>query len=142
MKFADIFDNALLYKLFQFSVVSNSSRLRIRDNVLKPIGVEKVLDFGCGIGYHSLDFSDSDYLGIEPLSSCVDRANKMYRAKNSNFIVGDHSTLTSIPDSSFDVVIAMGVLHHIDDEIFFKFVKVFLSPNPFLFINSQFIFTN
>lgn len=123
MKFADIFDNALLYKLFQFSVISNSSRQRIRDEVLKPIGVEKVLDFGCGIGYHSLDFSDSDYLGIEPLSSCVVKANKMYKAKNSNFIVGDHLTLSSIADSSFDVVIAIGVLHHIDDEIFFQFVK-------------------
>jgi ubiquinone/menaquinone biosynthesis C-methylase UbiE len=123
MKLADVFDNAQFYKLFQFSVISNASKLRITDEVLKPIGVDKVLDFGCGIGHHSLDFSDSSYLGIEPLSSCVEKANKMYRAQNSKFIVGDHLTLNSIPSSSFDVVIAIGVLHHIEDEIFFAFVK-------------------
>lgn len=123
MKLASIFNNAQLYKLFQFSVISNANKLRIRQEVLKPSGVGRVLDFGCGIGYHSLDFSKSNYLGIEPLSSCVQKANKMYKTQNSNFIVGDHFTLNSIPDLSFDVVIAIGVIHHIEDEIFFEFVK-------------------
>jgi ubiquinone/menaquinone biosynthesis C-methylase UbiE len=123
MRLANIFDSAQLYKLFQFSVISNANKVRIREEVLKPSKVGKVLDFGCGIGYHSIDFSDSVYLGIEPLSNCVEKANKMYKTQNSNFIVGDHSSLNSIPDSSFDVVIAIGVLHHIEDEIFVEFIK-------------------
>jgi ubiquinone/menaquinone biosynthesis C-methylase UbiE len=123
MKLADIFNNAQLYKLFQFSVISNASKERIRNEVLKPTGVERVLDFGCGIGTYALDFRQSDYLGIEPLSGCIEKANKMHRTHNSNFIVGDHLTLKTIPDSSFDLVIAIGVLHHIDDKIFSEFVK-------------------
>jgi len=123
MKLANIFDNEWLYKLFQFAVISNANKARICDEVLKPVGVKSVLDFGCGIGYHSEDFRDSEYLGIEPLSGCVDVANKMYKKSNRSFIVGDHETLKSIPDSSFELVIAIGVLHHIDNRVFSQFIE-------------------
>ncbi len=123
MKFANIFDNPQLYKLFQSALISTGSKLRIRNEVIKPIGVNRVLDFGCGIGNLSEDFRNADYLGIEPLPSCVDKANRLYKTPRTNFIVGDHSYLNSIPDSSFDLVIAIGVLHHIDDHIFSEFVR-------------------
>ena len=123
MKLANIFDNAQLYKLFQFAVISNGSKARIREEVLKPVGVNKVLDFGCGIGYHSEDFRNSDYLGIEPLASCVDKANRMYKRTGISFILGDHLSLKSIPDSSFDLVIAIGVLHHIDNQFFLNLLE-------------------
>jgi hypothetical protein len=69
-------------------VISNANKRRIKEEVLKPLGVGSVLDFGCGIGYHSMDFSESVYLGIEPLSSCVEKVNKIYKTQISNFIIG------------------------------------------------------
>ena len=123
MKLANLFNNATAYKFFQFAVVSKKSKITIINEVLKPQGVIKVLDFGCGIGYHSEDFGDSEYLGIEPLPSCVNVANRLYKRSNSTFLVGDHLSLRSIPDSSFDVIIAIGVLHHINDEIFSEFIQ-------------------
>jgi hypothetical protein len=57
--------------MFQSVVMRRGSLTVIRDEVLKPKGVDKILDFGCGIGYHSLEFSNSNYLGVEPLKGCV-----------------------------------------------------------------------
>ena len=123
MKIANFFDNARLYELFQFSVVRRGTSEILRNQVLKPFGVKKVLDFGCGIGYHSKEFVDSEYLGIEPLSDCVNKAHRIFKNSKNNFIVGDHESLKSIPDLSYDLVIALGVLHHINNSILDEFIK-------------------
>ena len=51
MKPSQIFDNAYLFKWFQ-KIVSreNSSKLIIKE-IIRPAGVKKVIDFGCGIGH-------------------------------------------------------------------------------------------
>jgi cyclopropane fatty-acyl-phospholipid synthase-like methyltransferase len=123
VRIVDIFDNANIYKLFQFAITSSNTSRVIRDEVLKPDHINDVLDFGCGVGYHSLEFKDANYLGIEPLTSCVQKAHKMYSSANSRFILGDHRSLQEIPDSSFDLVIAIGVLHHVNDSIATAFIK-------------------
>jgi len=123
MRLSDVFDNPKLYELFQYGVARPGTPSIIRDEVLKPIGVQKVMDFGSGIGYHSRIFDKSEYLGIEPLEGCVKRANNLHHAPNRKFLVGDHRTLKKIPSASFDLVIAIGVLHHIDDETFSEFIK-------------------
>jgi ubiquinone/menaquinone biosynthesis C-methylase UbiE len=123
MKIANMFDNAKLYELFQFGVARRGTSEIIRNQVLKPYAVKKVLDFGCGIGYHSKEFVNSEYLGIEPLSDCVNKANRMFKNSGNNFIVGDHESLKSINDSSYDLIIALGVLHHINNSIFDEFIK-------------------
>jgi ubiquinone/menaquinone biosynthesis C-methylase UbiE len=122
MKFAKIFDNANLYRLFQFSVMRPDTLNIIRNEVLKPESVYKVLDFGCGIGYHSIEFPKSNYLGIEPLESCVRKANAMFSGDNRTFVLGDHRELRKIPDSSYDLIIAIGVLHHVDDVVMGEFL--------------------
>jgi ubiquinone/menaquinone biosynthesis C-methylase UbiE len=123
MKIAKIFDNANLYKIFQYSVSRRGTDKIIRDEILKPKNVDNVLDFGCGIGYHANEFLESNYLGIGPLQSCVDKANFMFSRSGAKFIAGDHNALRIVPDSSYDVIMAIGVLHHIDDLIFHEFLK-------------------
>lgn len=123
MKIADVFNNARLYELFQFWIGRRGLSEIVHHKIIKPQGVKKILDFGCGIGYHSTEFPNSEYLGIEPLQGCVDKANKMFKNSKNSFILGDHTTLKSIPDSSFDLIIAIGVLHHINDSIFDEFIR-------------------
>ncbi len=123
MRLANIFDNPKLYQSFQNGVVKSGTLELIRDQVLKPNGVKNVLDFGCGNGYHSTYFPQAQYLGIEPLEECVRQARKMFNALNVKFLVGNQLTLKSIPDSSFEQIIAIGVIHHIDNEIFADFLK-------------------
>ena len=123
MRLVNLFDNASLYKFFQFSVSRRNTSSVIREEILKPDGVQDVLDFGCGIGYHSLEFPNANYLGIEPLQSCVKKAHKLFNETNRRFILGDHKTLKEIPDSSFDLILAIGVLHHINDDIVSEFLE-------------------
>ena len=92
MPIANLFDNANLYKIFQFAVSRQNTFTVIRQEVLKPEGVQDVLDFGCGIGYHSLEFPNANYLGIEPLQSCITKAHDLFSGTNRRFVLGDHKT--------------------------------------------------
>jgi SAM-dependent methyltransferase len=121
MRISQVFDNAKLYETFQFFVAKNSTHRIIRDEIIKPVGVSEVLDFGCGIGYHSKLFTTANYLGIEPLASCIKMANANYSGSNVEFRLGDHSLLKTLKSESFDLVVAIGVLHHIDNEILERF---------------------
>jgi SAM-dependent methyltransferase len=118
-----MFDNAKLYELFQFATASRKNKQFITDQIINPKGVSDVLDFGCGVGYHSQLFKSGNYLGIEPISSCIDLANRKYAESNIKFLKGDHLHLKTLESNSFDLVIAIGVVHHIDNEVFNVLIK-------------------
>lgn len=123
MKLSQVFDRPKLYELFQ-SIVSRHGTLdTVKNEIVKPDQIKSVLDFGCGIGNHSELFKSAHYLGIEPLEACVAVANEKYASSMVEFKMGNHLDLKSLPVSSFDLVIAIGVLHHIDSEVFIEFVK-------------------
>lgn len=123
MNIAKVFDNANLYNLFQLGVQKSGTRDFLNSEILKTDLVDKVLDFGSGIGHKSELFQDKQYLGIEPLESCVRVAKRLYEDSNTKFLLGDHTTLKSLPGGTFDLVFAIGVLHHIDNLVFSEFVK-------------------
>lgn len=123
MKIAQVFDNAKLYEIFQSVVDRRETQEIIRNEILKPDQITNVLDFGCGIGYHSELFKSAHYLGIEPLEACIAVANRRYASSRVEFELGDHLSMKALPDNSFDLVIAIGVLHHIDNEIFGEFIQ-------------------
>lgn len=123
MKPSQIFDNAYLFKWFQKIVSPKNSSKLIIEEIIRPAGVKKVIDFGCGIGHLANEFESAEYLGIEPLKKCVDLAQKNYRSITANFIVGDHNNLTSIPRETYDLIIAIGVLHHMDNQAVQVFIK-------------------
>lgn len=117
MKLADIFNQPKLYSLLQGALKTR----RYEDNLSNLIGESsnlRVLDFGCGPGDLYPRFKNCFYLGIDPLQNCIDRALSRYgqNIDSRTFQVGDHLTLNHLPDGSFDLVIAIGVLHHISDE--------------------------
>ena len=147
MKISQLFDRPALYKLFQFAISTKDSRNLLKNEVIKPEGIESILDFGCGIGNMSQHFPNSKYLGIEPLQKCVDSANKRYANDMKHFIVGNQLTLKSLKSESFDLIIAIGVLHHMNDnsaQEFFQEAKRILRRggrittfDPYLYANQN-----
>ncbi len=123
MKFSRMFDNAKLYELFQFAAASRKNQQFITERIINPAGISEVLDFGCGVGYHSGLFKSGNYLGIEPINSCIDLAKRKYAKSNVTFVKGDHLHLKTLESNSFDLVIAIGVIHHIDNDIFSVLVQ-------------------
>ena len=47
----------------------------------------------------------------------------MYKDSTATFLLGDHTALKSLPEGTFDLIFAIGVLHHIDDLVFNEFVE-------------------
>lgn len=123
VRISQIFDEPKLYEFFQSIVSKQGTLATIKDEIIRPDSVIRVLDFGCGIGIHSKLFTTSEYLGIEPLEACVAVAKQKYANSRVEFKIGNHLNLKTLPASSFDLVIAIGVLHHINSEIFGEFVK-------------------
>lgn len=105
-----------VYELFQRAVGAHSSRSTyVRDHV-RPQEGELVLDIGCGPGdilphlpagvqYHGLDHS----------AAYISAAKQRY-GERGLFEVKDVADLVAEQPSSYDVIMANGVLHHLDDE--------------------------
>ena len=71
----------------------------------------QILDLPCGTGIFSPLFPDATYTGIDLGEHYVLRARKQFPQKK--FLVGDALDL-KFPDKSFDSVLTIGFLHHLD----------------------------
>ncbi len=72
---------------------------------------ERVLDIGCGTGEFSVFFNPDNYIGVDIEKKYIDYALKNYKGK---FMVVDANRLP-FNDGSFQKVVIVGVLHHLDD---------------------------
>jgi SAM-dependent methyltransferase len=103
-----------IYRLFQSAVGASRSRAVLaNEHLCAPFG-GKVLDIGCGTGEIIEYLSNVSYTGFDPNPAYVDHARAKY-GNRGDFRVG---SITSPPELSgpFDVVMALGVLHHLDNE--------------------------
>lgn len=80
-----------------------------------PSGIERLLDVGCAWGYgtHHFTLKSRDVVGLEPNSASA----AIFRARYPHLQLVE-STMESIPlePQSFDVIVALDVLEHVQDE--------------------------
>ena len=78
-----------------------------------------VLEIGCGTGYYGMFFTDKckNYTGIDlspdNIKTFQDKINNS-NLKNLYALVGDATNLTSLCDKSYDVVLVLGPMYHLD----------------------------
>jgi SAM-dependent methyltransferase len=105
-----------LYNVFQAVVGGNAlGRRFIQDHIRAKPG-DKVIDIGCGPARVLQSLSAVEYFGFDIDPDYIAFARRKYGDKGT-FVVGDTRSLRD--DSRFkdaDIVLAISVLHHLDDE--------------------------
>jgi SAM-dependent methyltransferase len=105
-----------LYNAFQAAVGATTLRRRLSVNHVRAKPGDKVIDIGCGSAPALQWLPEVEYIGIDINPDCIALARRTY-ASRGTFIVGNPQSVRG--DSRFkaaDIVIAIGVLHHLDDE--------------------------
>jgi cyclopropane fatty-acyl-phospholipid synthase-like methyltransferase len=105
-----------LYNAFQAAVGATALRRRLIENHVRAKPGDKLIDIGCGSAPALQWLREVEYIGLDTNPDCIALARRTY-ASRGTFIVGNAQSVRG--DSRFkaaDIVIAIGVLHHLDDE--------------------------
>jgi len=111
----DILDVPSVYALFRRLFGLDQFLQDLVDNEIKPSPGSRILDIGCGNGDLYKFLGDVDYVGIDSNRDCITRANSQF-GTNATFLYADlaHFDITTL--GTFDHIVGVGILHHIDDE--------------------------
>lgn len=102
-----------LYSLLQMSLGASSGRERLVREFIRPRPGDHILDLGCGPADILPSLGKVSYVGIDLNSAHIASASARY-GDRGRFLSGDFSLLNEI-DMQFDIVICIGLLHHLDD---------------------------
>lgn len=86
---------------------------------IRPAPNLDILDVGCGPGDIAPDMQGARYVGVDLSIDYVERAKAHY-GHLGRFYASDVADLPNIIDDKFDVVVATGLLHHLDDDTVVK----------------------
>jgi len=103
-----------VYRLFQKLVGATRTRRTLaREYILAAPG-DRVLDIGCGTA-EILDFLPGvDYVGFDQSRSYIESARRRHGSRGT-FLDRDVGAVDAGELGEFDRVLALGVLHHLDD---------------------------
>jgi SAM-dependent methyltransferase len=102
-----------VYSIFANFIGATSARTQLVEEHLHPCVGDKVLDIGCGPA-DILEFLPSvDYIGFDASSRYIAAAQKRFSTRGQFFCATVNQA--SLQEENFDLIIAFGILHHLDD---------------------------
>ena len=103
-----------MYSGFQRLMGAHSGRQDLVRQFIKPKKGMKILDIGCGPAEILAYLPPVDYWGFDISGPYIDQATKRF-GEHGRFVCKhlSFSDLQNLP--KFDVVLGLGVLHHLDD---------------------------
>lgn len=113
-----------IYAAAQLAVGAARARRVLVDEFLAlPSGV-RILDVGCGPGVLTAMLpAPASYLGVDLNPAYVSAARARY-SEPFRFELGDAADLKLPAATEYDVVVVVGLLHHLDDEAVRRLVEV------------------
>jgi SAM-dependent methyltransferase len=102
-----------VYQFF-FNMVGGPERSRIlvRDYI-RPKAGDRILEIGCGPGTIVPYLPRTEYVGFDVSQEYIDQARE--RFPNAAFVCERVSELTLPNRGYYDIVLALAILHHLDD---------------------------
>lgn len=129
--------------IWGWSTPAGKSRALRRENfIIEIAGLEenqRVLELGCGTGFHTAEISKSKakIIGVDISPDLINVARQRANFPNVKFIVADAHNLP-FPNKFFDSIVGVSVLHHLEMDKVFKEIRrllktkgkiVFSEPN-------------
>lgn len=103
-----------LYSVLQNLLGGERTLTILRDELIRPQPGIRVLDLGCGHASIRPALGAVEYVGIDLNPDHIARAARDH-AGQGHFHCGDFASLHGEFAGSFDLVLAIGLLHHLDD---------------------------
>ena len=122
MKLREILAFPMLYRLFGLAV-RGSGRKRYVADYLRPTPGMRILDIGCGPADILYDLPDVHYTGIDISPLYIEAARKRHGHRGT-FLCEDVVVTADRDPGSADLVMANGVLHHLDDDAALKLLRL------------------
>ena len=118
------------YVAFARAVGTEKARERYVAEVLKVREGERILDIGCGPGYWLDYFPRVDYVGFDLSAPYIEYARNRYGDRAAFFASALNADVAASLEP-FDLIVANGVVHHLNDaeaELLFAVGRSSLKP--------------
>lgn len=102
-----------VYSLFRRLAVGNFDS-RFVDEFVKLCPADRILDLGCGPADILDKLNECQYVGIDQDQGYVARARRKYDGR-ARFHAVSIADIDAVSPASFDIVLSVGVLHHLRD---------------------------
>ena len=103
-----------VYEAFQQLLGGAKARKAVADQYICAKPGARVLDLGCGPSAILPLLGDVDYFGIDANPDHIASAKAQY-GKRGRFIADDFACLKAEHGGSFDLVLCLGLMHHLED---------------------------
>jgi 2-polyprenyl-3-methyl-5-hydroxy-6-metoxy-1,4-benzoquinol methylase len=110
-----VLGSAAGYRLFKVATRGDRTMRRMVDEYVHPVPGERILDVGCGYGDLAMHVSAAEYVGID-INERYIRYAQSRGPRNTEFVLGSVTDLSEEKLGRFDCGVAIGVLHHLDDD--------------------------
>ena len=110
-----ILNRPFFYEFYHQLIGANYRSHVLVDEYIRPQQGDRILDVGCGPGNMLPYFPECHYLGVDANPAYIETARKRYghRGKFVQERVSHHN-VTEL--GQFDIVLALGLIHHLDDD--------------------------
>jgi 2-polyprenyl-3-methyl-5-hydroxy-6-metoxy-1,4-benzoquinol methylase len=102
------------YQLFGSLIGSHEYRKTLAKEYIRARQSDKILDIGCGPGSMAPYLPRSEYVGFDANPDYLERAQRHF--PEARFVC-ERVSENNLPQSGyFDIVVALGIVHHLDDQ--------------------------